>query len=68
VTEYLVVLFVGLSLGIEHARPVTSLGVSLVVDIHLNLHDLALCLHGESRHTDRVEESTNDLSETGWAP
>jgi len=66
--ENLVVLSVGLSLGIKDTSPVFSLEVGLVVNINLNLNILALSLDRVSGDSDGVEDSTNKLSKTSWAP
>ena len=64
----LIVLSVGLSLGIKNTRPVICLKVSLVVDIDLNLKNLALGLDGVGGNTLGIEETTNQLSKTRGAP
>ena len=64
----LVVLSVGLSLGIEDTCPVLSLEVGLVVNINLYVNSLSLGLDGVNRNTDGVENTSKNLSKSGWAP
>lgn len=64
----LVVLSVGLALGIKDTRPVFRLEVGLVVNINLNLNNLSLSLDGVGGDSNGVEDSSNNLSKSRWAP
>jgi len=64
----LIVLSVGLSLGIQNSRPVVSFEVELGVDIHLNFDGVLALANRVGGDTDGGERSTDELSNSGWAP
>jgi len=64
----LVVLAVGLSLGIQNSRPVVGFKVGLSIDIHLNLDVVLALANRVGWNTNRGECSSDELSDSGWAP
>ena len=55
-------------MGIKDTRPVFGFEVGLVVNINLYLNSLSLSLDGVSGDSDGVEDSSNKLSKSSWAP
>jgi len=64
----LVVLSVGLSLGIQNTGPVVCLKVGLSIDINLNLYISSFLTDWVCWDSDWVEKSSEELSDTIWAP
>ena len=64
----LVVLSVGLSLGIQDSRPVVGFEVSLGVNIDLDIDGSLALLDWVSWDTNRGESTSDELSNSGWAP
>jgi hypothetical protein len=64
----LVVLSVSLTLCIKGTGPVVSLEVGLCVDINLDINRLSSLLDWEARDTGWLEKSSEELSNSGWAP
>jgi hypothetical protein len=64
----LVVLSVGLTLCIKDTSPVTSFEVGLSIDIDLHLNLTTAGLDREGWDANRIEESSEKLSDSTWAP
>lgn len=64
----LVVLAIGLSLGIQNSRPVVGFEVGLSIDINLNLNVVLALANGVSGNTDGRESTSDELSNSRWAP
>lgn len=64
----LIVLSIGLSLGIKDAGPVVGFEVEFGVNIHLYINALSGLLDGVCGDTRGSEGSTNEPSNSGWAP
>jgi hypothetical protein len=55
-------------LGIQNSRPVVGFKVGLGIDINLNLDVVLALANGVSGDTDGREGSSNELSNSRWAP
>lgn len=66
--KYLVVLSVGLSLGIQDSGPVVGFEVGLGVDINLDIDGSLTLLDGVGWDTNGGESSTDEFSDSRWAP
>lgn len=66
--KYLVVLAVRLTLGIQNSGPVVGFEVKLGVDINLDFDVLSGLLDWVGRNSDRGEGSSDESSNSGWAP
>ena len=64
----LIVLAVGLTLGIQHSRPVVSFEVELGVNIDLDLDGSLGLADRVSGDTNGGESSSDEVSNSGWAP
>ena len=66
--KYLVVLSVRLTLGIQNSGPVVGFEVQLGVDINLDFDVLSGLLDRVCRDSNRGESSSDELSDSRWAP
>ena len=66
--KYLVVLAVRLTLGIQNSGPVVGFEVKLGVDINLDFDVLSGLLDRVGRDSQWGESSSEELSNSGWAP
>ena len=66
--KYLVVLAIGFTLGIQDSSPVVGFEVKLGVDINLDINVLSGLLYWVSRDSVRGESSSDELSDSRWAP
>mmetsp|Transcript_20895 Transcript_20895/g.26995 ORF Transcript_20895/g.26995 Transcript_20895/m.26995 type:complete len:204 (+) Transcript_20895:51-662(+) len=64
----LVVLAISLSLGIQDTRPEVGFEVELGIDINLDFNDTLGLLNREDRNTFGGESSSNDSTNSRWAP
>jgi hypothetical protein len=64
----LVVLAVGFTLGIQDTRPVVGFEVELSIHINLDINCFSALPDGVSGDTDGGESSSDELSDSGWAP
>jgi hypothetical protein len=68
VPKYLVVFSIGLTLGIQDSRPVFRFVVELGVDIDLDLNRILGLADGVGGDTGGGEGSSDEFSDSGWAP